>query len=332
MPYNFKNLIFEGGGVKGIAYGGALKVLDSMHVIPGIVRVAGTSAGAINAALLALGYNFDDVSNIIAGTKFREFQDKSWFIPSNFKRFLFSYGYYKGDAFSKWLGGHIEKKGGKPDLTFGELKAKAGTDNFKELYVIVTNLSQQKAEVISHEKYSNVQIRDAVRMSMSIPFFFQAALNTSKDIMVDGGVSWNYPINLFDYKKYLFNSVNGVDAAKYAEDDDYVFNHETLGLRLDAKEIIEYEKRDWALSPEKITSLKGHAMALINFMMETANTKHLKSNDWNRTIFIDTLNVKTTQFDLSDDEINGLLTSGKVCTENYFKWRDSDPVWSSVPK
>ena len=39
----FRNLVFEGGGVKGIAYGGALKVLDSMAILKGIERVAGTS-------------------------------------------------------------------------------------------------------------------------------------------------------------------------------------------------------------------------------------------------------------------------------------------------
>ncbi len=44
MAYNFKNLVFEGGGVKGIAYGGALDALNAMDVLRGIERVAGTSA------------------------------------------------------------------------------------------------------------------------------------------------------------------------------------------------------------------------------------------------------------------------------------------------
>ena len=44
----FRNLVFEGGGVKGIAYAGAVAVLEDKGILPGIRRVAGTSAGAIS--------------------------------------------------------------------------------------------------------------------------------------------------------------------------------------------------------------------------------------------------------------------------------------------
>ncbi len=44
----FRNLVFEGGGVKGIAYAGAIGVLEDKEILPDIRRVAGTSAGAIS--------------------------------------------------------------------------------------------------------------------------------------------------------------------------------------------------------------------------------------------------------------------------------------------
>ena len=56
MAYHFRNLVFEGGGVKGIAYIGAMKVLKDEGILQNITRVGGTSAGAINAALFALGF------------------------------------------------------------------------------------------------------------------------------------------------------------------------------------------------------------------------------------------------------------------------------------
>ena len=56
MAYHFRNLVFEGGGVKGIAYVGAMKVLKEEGILPNIKRVGGTSAGAINATLFALGF------------------------------------------------------------------------------------------------------------------------------------------------------------------------------------------------------------------------------------------------------------------------------------
>ena len=51
MTAQFRNLIFEGGGVKGIAYIGAMQVLDQRQILKDIRRVGGTSAGVINALL-----------------------------------------------------------------------------------------------------------------------------------------------------------------------------------------------------------------------------------------------------------------------------------------
>ena len=63
----FRNLVFEGGGVKGIAYAGAVAVLEDKEILPDIRRVAGTSAGAITAVLLALGASPQSVRRIVGG-------------------------------------------------------------------------------------------------------------------------------------------------------------------------------------------------------------------------------------------------------------------------
>ena len=52
-------VIFQGGGAKGITHVGALQALEDEHLVP--VGVAGTSAGAIIAALVAVGYRADDL-------------------------------------------------------------------------------------------------------------------------------------------------------------------------------------------------------------------------------------------------------------------------------
>jgi NTE family protein len=56
-------------------------------------------------------------------------------------------------------------------------------------------------------------------------------------------------------------------------------------------------------------------------MYESANKKHLHKNDWNRTIFIDTIGVKTTDFNLSKKKINDLIEEGKKGVKDYFKWK-----------
>lgn len=53
--------IFEGGGAKGISHVGALRALEDLKVA--IIGVAGASAGAIIAALVAVGYRADELLN-----------------------------------------------------------------------------------------------------------------------------------------------------------------------------------------------------------------------------------------------------------------------------
>ena len=61
MTYPFENLVFEGGGVKGLAFCGALKVLEERGIITDVKGLAGSSAGAITAGLLACGYTSDEI-------------------------------------------------------------------------------------------------------------------------------------------------------------------------------------------------------------------------------------------------------------------------------
>lgn len=68
MTTQFRNLIFEGGGVKGIAYIGAMQILHNRGILPDIRRVGGTSAGAINALLFALGYTIPEQKEILQDT------------------------------------------------------------------------------------------------------------------------------------------------------------------------------------------------------------------------------------------------------------------------
>jgi NTE family protein len=54
-----------------------------------------------------------------------------------------------------------------------------------------------------------------------------------------------------------------------------------------------------------------------------ANKKHLHKNDWGRSVFIDSLDVNTTDFDLPDTKIKDLIESGGNGVKKHFNWRDS---------
>lgn len=82
----FTNLVFEGGGVKGIAYIGAMQELESRGHLDNIIRVGGTSAGAINALIFALGFTISEQREIISSTSFSKFMDNSFGFVRDFRR------------------------------------------------------------------------------------------------------------------------------------------------------------------------------------------------------------------------------------------------------
>ena len=332
MTYNFRNLIFEGGGVKGIAYLGAMDVLDKKGILEQVERVGGTSAGAINAILVGLGFTPEETRDILWSLDFNRFMDDDWGIVRDTERLIEQYGWYKGDFFRNWVGNLIREKTGNSESTFADIEALKEKKKFRSLYFMGTNLSTRFSEVFSAEHTPRVCVADAVRISMSIPLFFAAKRSPRGDVYVDGGVLDNYPVKLFDRDKYV-TPENSLTPEYYARINadlqgqdrtiaNYVYNKETLGFRLDTKEEIAVF-RDHAEPPhEKIGNFFDYAWSLISTIMDAQQNAHLHSDDWHRTIYIDTLGVKTTEFNLSDEKKKALVKSGTDGAEAYFRWFD----------
>ncbi|MGD8679905.1 MAG: patatin-like phospholipase family protein, partial [Lysobacterales bacterium] len=229
--YQFRNLVFEGGGVKGIAYVGALDQLEKRKILNNIRRVGGTSAGAINAVLLATGHTTAETREILSRLNFKNFMDDSWGFVRDSKRLLDEYGWYKGDFFRDWIGGIIEDKAGNRYATFNDFR----NLGLRDLYLVGTNISTGYSEVFSAEHTPRVPVAEAARISMSIPLFFAAVRNFRGDVYVDGGVLRNYPVKLFDRAKYVTrNKLNAnsrspgyydsANKSKPSTSSEYVYN------------------------------------------------------------------------------------------------------------
>lgn len=173
MQYNFRNLVFEGGGVKGIAYVGAMRELETRGILDGIARIGGTSAGAINALLVGLGYSTEEMRQILWGMDFNKFMDADRGIIRNCCRLLRSHGWFKGNFCHGWIGALVAAKTGDCTATFAQIEAMKTEKPFKSMYFMATNLNTGFSEVFSAEKTPDTPIADAVRFSMSIPFFFR---------------------------------------------------------------------------------------------------------------------------------------------------------------
>ncbi len=91
------------------------------------------------------------------------------FIQDNIRLFFDGFGIYKGDFFTEWIGAIIEKWTGSKDTTFQQLYDKTGKDVFFQ----GTNVSTYQLRTFSRETTPDVPLVVAVRIAMSIPFFFK---------------------------------------------------------------------------------------------------------------------------------------------------------------
>lgn len=206
-----ENLAFKGGGVLGAAYVGALVALEEWKlsgwgadpsgkviVYGNVKRVAGTSAGAICAALVALGNNAAGVATIMDQMTFSDFVDVD---PDG----AVDGGVCRGKKFLDWMETQVKNVLKKDNATFADLAALAQSDpRYKDLHVFSHQVKAARTFEFSAQSTPNVPIAQAVRASMSIPVFF-VPWSFSGDLakaypgeFVDGGVAFNYPISAFD--------------------------------------------------------------------------------------------------------------------------------------
>ena len=285
MPeFPFTNLVFEGGGVRGLAYIGALQAVEDAGIRPDVTAVAGTSAGAITAALVAVGYSSKELHDTLLDMNLTMFQDGGLTGPVRVVR---DYGFFRGDAFLRWMRERIAEKTGDGHATFSDVHAATGMD----LRVVVTNLSLHSAQQLSHETVPDMEVALGVRMSMSIPLFF-AAVRDGGAVYVDGGAVWNYPLTIFD--------TGAVDDEK-----------RTLGFHLGLKGTA-------ASTPVKVGDILTYGRMLYESMI-TVQTFLMEQNpdDVARSVFIDHLNVFPTDFGISTEKKEVLIGKGREATEAY---------------
>lgn len=181
LPYG---LVLKGGGVKGLAYAGALIELERYFSFD---KYIGTSAGAIAAVLLAAGYDPAELSRILKDKDLREFLDSPvWQWPFNL---LFRRGLHKGDTFINWLHELLSAKLGE--------RAYFPMSELSSALIFASRRNQGAIAFDSEGTRSDSDAVHATRCSMSIPFLF-----TSPTIdgihAYDGGIRANFPI-----KEYL---------------------------------------------------------------------------------------------------------------------------------
>lgn len=328
----FINLTLEGGGVKGLAYCGAVDQLEKYGILKNIKRISGTSAGAINAITLCLGGDAKKFKEVVLRTDIKNFiTARSWGEKLDFTRIAMEFGIHSGLGFMFELDELLkELLDGVPGfdddvsrigITFAQLRTLVETQPikgkiFRDAYFVGSNLSTGSWEVFSYETYPNTSLKTACRISMAIPYYF-TSVKHEDCYWVDGGLCNNYPINTFDHRKYISDPrfALGHDA------DLHPFNKQTLGLRVDPVSSIFGVSQTATPFPPAITPIGCFGTftnALLAYVLD--NSQPLSAQDRDRTIFIDEANVAATDFDITPELKETLMRNGANSTIAFLKW------------
>ncbi|MBC7933909.1 MAG: patatin-like phospholipase family protein [Rhizobacter sp.] len=322
----YKNIALEGGGVRGIAYAGVVKVLEQKGILQNIEKVAGSSAGAIAGLMISIGYTAAEMDSILTDLAIEKFNDGNWGALGKYNRVKNNYGIYKGSQFEKWLKQLVFTKTGKEELTFSELHGlHLNNARYKDLYVTGTNLSKQQLEIFSYEHSPQMPVALAVRISGGVPFYFEpVALNndlkriTKKDSLaivnfyVDGGMLCNYPISMFDSCENMRNPLLCFDAK---------LNPQTLGIKLERPEQIDsLQNNSIAIPPYDPQNLNEYFLAFSNLLIETLARKYPKlENETGRTIYVSYGNIFSKPRRMKASEKRMLYNNGVKAASAFFK-------------
>ncbi len=186
--------VLSGGGAKGFAHIGVLKVLEEVGFKPDIIT--GTSMGSVVGGLYAIGYRSDTLEQIVKQTDWnsivydRETRNHLNAIErERFDRYFIKFN-FEGTKFISYSG---FVKGTKVQNMLTRLCLPAsGITDFTKLPIpfvcVATNIQTGEKVVLSKGS-----LPEAIRASMAIPSLF-TSMEIDDKILVDGGLTQNYPI------------------------------------------------------------------------------------------------------------------------------------------
>ena len=324
--------VFEGGGVKGVAFAGATATAERDASVREWVNVAGTPARSIVAALLVVGYDAEGLHKILAQNRYKRFADCGpggmWLggLANALTRLR---GLAPGTYFMEWMteqlaASPLARELGKTELTFADVKrrdlpARADVPEVSDeayqpamyrLHVIGSDITSGRMVIMPEglSDYEDKQgtpidpyafrVVDAVRMSMSYSFLFSPYTlykGGKPYYIVDCGLLSNFPVWLFDSRTPKLP---------------------TWGFRLHSGTALEEEL------PYRRVPRPFWAVPLIKAMFSAATEawdreqfKHVMSA---RTVSIPTHDISTTNFGLTSRQADDLYSWGETAARAFF--------------
>lgn len=185
-------LVLSGGGARGLAHIGVLKVLEEYGLIPNII--AGTSMGGIIGGLYSYGLTIDEMTNFL-----KNFRVKDLFENGRPLSLLFSNS--EESKILKYI---------KMEVALNFLLTRTGLDSGRKIRTFLDQLTKHAdfsklkipfacvaVDVIKGEKvvFKEGKLSEAIYATMAIPPFFEP-LKYGDKLLVDGGVLSNAPVDI----------------------------------------------------------------------------------------------------------------------------------------
>ncbi len=237
-------LVLSGGGAKGFAHIGVLKVLEKAGVK--IDYIGGTSVGSVIGALYASGYNAAQLDSIFRDTDFNNLITD--YIPRSSKNF---YEKRNGELYAFSLPVNNFKVGIPLSLSKGLFNfnlINRLTKHAKEIHdfsklpipflCIATDIETGQ-EVVLDKGY----LAKALLASSAFPSIF-APVELDGKLLVDGGVSNNYPID--EIRKFGADIIIGVDVQDDIKDRNSLNDATKILVQVNNLQMIEKMKANKA--------------------------------------------------------------------------------------
>lgn len=273
------------------------------------------------------GYSSEEIKEELKVLDYNRFKDKGKLDKlgsvGKIMSIVYEYGIYEGDFFENWISDLLEKK---KITTFGQIKTTYPEEKYRyRLQIVASDLTERKILVLPRDLKDfgfdpdQFSIAKAVRMSMSIPLFFEPVkledTNGKVHVIVDGGLLSNYPVWLLD-------------------DNTENPPWPTFGFKL--LEPINREIKKG--KNQSIQSPIEYLKALVKTMIEAHDKMHISesSGDYDRTIGIPTTitidktekEIKTTDFGITQQELLLLYEKGEESAKkfleewNFEEWKE----------
>ena len=270
---HIENLAIEGGGIKGIVYIGCLKALNDLGILPNIKRVVGTSVGSMVALFASCNFTNDEFEKY-SDIMIKDIE-KTKFNPIKEGYNLYEhFGCHSNDVIQNMVEDILNEKFGKSDITFQQLYDLTNV----ELTVIGTCISDYKPYYFNYKTFPNMVVSLAIKISTALPVFYEA-VNYDDKLWVDGGVCDNFPIDYYD---------------------SMLLGGKTLGLS------VTKDKED----THEINNLEDYINAIITTGLLQIRRRNIENKDRRDIITFDMNDIPTTDFHLTEKQINEMKELG----------------------